>query len=426
MRTLKRDGARSRRASQIPITPSTLDSEQFEPVFDKVSYTTKPFVINSIYNALNSLSEILLNQLKSVPRKLIKLIALIAPCYRTLIKISIKRCSIDMYVIYELEKLLLTSTITDICLDDCPINGADYTLLLNTKKLKCLSLARCKINDEICEQIASTMCFEEAAQNLAVLNLSSNHISDVGVKQIGLALRHNRRLRFLNLADNHISDEGAASIFNVLVEFQLTCEEIMETRKKGMKYMRNKIELCEKILAQLDSDLVENVSQIGRKMLKKRKTSTTTLRSKSPAVSARKEEKSVSLSGPADYLKTKAELMAIEEIGVFYDPFQRHHIKIYDDIQFCTGNFALSYLNFSYNNLSYLSIKKLENVLVYQNVTKRSNQTGLIKIVIDGNNLPDSCPEFATISNLLKKTFRSHTFSDLGLRRPKSRDRSAK
>lgn len=63
---------------------------------------------------------------------------------------------------------------------------------------------------------------------------------------------------------------------------------------------------------------------------------------------------------------------------------------------------TLVYFNMAFNNLSYLSLVKLQNVIQYQN-NYRSTEKGLMKIVIEGNNLPISCPEIAQVEEIITK-----------------------
>ncbi|KAJ8711839.1 hypothetical protein PYW08_008793 [Mythimna loreyi] len=72
---------------------------------------------------------------------------------------------------------------------------------------------------------------EPAEPTLLVLNLSSNHITDVGAKHLAEALRNNRHLRYLNISDNHVGDDGAKFIFEVLAEFPLNNNEIQDKKR---------------------------------------------------------------------------------------------------------------------------------------------------------------------------------------------------
>ncbi|XP_072933248.1 uncharacterized protein [Epargyreus clarus] len=255
-------------------------------------------------------------------------------------------------------------------------------------------IAMCKINDDACKLIALKLCHGAPAENLQVLNLSSNHITDIGAKYLGDALRTNRRLRYLNLADNRIGDDGAAHVLNVLMEFPLTHDEVVNKRLRYIKYLKCKQALYLRYLNECATKSFDEISMYSRKSTPKRKKPT------------RKDKDSFRYSD--EDIKGKAEMLAAEILGNFIDPFDSTSIRLRNNYYYCLGNMVLSYLNMSYNNLSYLSIKKLQNVLMYQSVAKKPNQSGLVKAVIDGNNLP-MCKELVFINELFGRNLKNYT-----------------
>ncbi|XP_046972364.1 leucine-rich repeat-containing protein 71-like [Vanessa cardui] len=393
---------KSKRISLMPehrVPESTVDvpanSDQAASVAPSVSYTNN-ITTTFIYDNYNTLTEIKITKVSQVPVILLKIIGLLVPYYKNLVRLSITNCGIDMYTIHELGKMVNVSTITEICLDGSPLASDDYSMLLRSS-LRYLSLCRCKVNDEACEIIASKLHHAAAADNLLLLNLSSNHITDEGVKYFGCALRTNRHLRYLNLADNHINDDGASYLFDVLIEFPLTSDEILNMRQKRLDYFKYRNTLYKKYLDKYCKGSFDQISQSTSS--KRKKTSTTTLKSKS---SARKEKERPS-SVIEEFVKTKAEMMLAEILGPLQYPFLPHSIKKIDGYIYSFGNMTLASLNLAYNNLSYISIKKLYKVILYQNSVRNITQGGLVKVVVDGNNLPTSCMEMADINELMTK-----------------------
>ncbi|XP_034835922.1 leucine-rich repeat-containing protein 71-like [Maniola hyperantus] len=364
-----------------------------------ISFHPLPIItVTMVYDNYNTLREILITKMKDVPRSLLRIFHLLLPCYRNLVRITISKCKINMYTIYKLGKILETSTITEVCLDDSPVIGADYTMLLETTKLRYLSLCRCNIEDDACKSIAAKLRNSASAQNLLLLNLSSNRITDEGAKHISNALRSNRHLRYLNLADNHITDCGVGQILDVLIEFPLTSDEIIIMRRRRLEYLKRRNDMYAKCLGQLCHKSLNGVSQL-RKKSPRRKTSVTSLKNKS---SVRKEkDMPTSSNADDDYIKTKAEMLTTEILGPFEDPFHSETIKHIEGYVYSIGNMTLSYLNLAYNNLSYLSVRKLQNVIKYQINFKING--GLIKIVIEGNKLPISCPELTTVDEMMAR-----------------------
>ncbi|XP_039760352.1 leucine-rich repeat-containing protein 71-like [Pararge aegeria] len=352
--------------------------------------------VTMVYDNYNTLMEILITKVMDVPRALLRIISLLLPYYRNLTRITICKCGINMYSIYELSKVLCASTITEVCLDGSPVLGADYTMLLETTKLRYLSLSKCNIQDDTCKLIAVKLQNMCCAQNLLLLNLSTNRITDEGAKHISNALRTNRHLRYLDLSDNHITDCGAGQILDVLIEFPLTYDEMMGMRRRRFEYLKRRNELHEKYLAHIHNRPFDELSQFSRKsgQQKRKKTSLTTLRSKGSA----RRDKELTSSTDDEHIKTKAEMLTAEVLGPFEDPFHPKTIKRIEGYVYSVGNMTLAYLNLAYNNLSYMCIKKLLSVIKHQNNYKNK---GLVKVVLDGNNLPISCPELAQIEELM-------------------------
>ncbi|CAH2095473.1 unnamed protein product [Euphydryas editha] len=391
--------------SQKKIQESSPDDLAYSDQTPSLTTTSSSHVnnvaITCMYDQYNTLTELKISNVKQVPHILLKIIGLLIPHYRNIVTININNCGINMYIIYELGKMLHASTITELCLDGSALSSNDYSMLFESKNLRNLSLCRCKIYDDACEIIASKLHHTATADNLLLLNLSSNHITDEGAKYFGNALRTNRHLRYLNLANNHISDYGAGYLLDMLIEFPLTHDEILNTRRRRLDYYKLKQTLYAKYLEEYCNNSIDQISVISRKSSKRRKTSTTTLKSKS---SGRKEkERPSSANAKEDYVKMKAEMMTAEILGPFIDPFDSDFVKIVDGYIYSFGNMALASLNLAYNNLSYLTIKKLYQVLLYQNVMRNPNQKGLIKVVLDGNNMPVNCTEITAISDLMAR-----------------------
>lgn len=212
----------------------------------KIEPTPKSVVINARYDKTNRLTELVMNKTDIRTRQIMQVIALLAPHFSMLSKIVIQSCRINAFVLNDLSKMLPLTTITEICMDESPFPEANYAILLDVDSvLKHLSLARCLINDLVCEQIAARLHYNKlAGKQLLTLNLSSNHISDEGAKFLADALRTNRRLRYLNLANNRITDIGFGHILDTLIEFPLTRNDIVQKNKCYFEYLKKRLALC--------------------------------------------------------------------------------------------------------------------------------------------------------------------------------------
>lgn len=379
--------------AKLATTPDS-DKETDDTASRTTSIADDSVFITALYDDANRLAEIRMHKIR-VPRVMMQILSLVVPHYPYLTKLVLKGCHVNAYTVYEISKFLSLTTITDINLDGSAIPQGNYALLLESQsKLASLSLCRCNINDEVCKQLSSKLHNTEPAEaTLSSLNLSSNHITDAGAKHLGEALRNNRQLRYLNLADNRIGDDGANHIFHALTDFPLTYDETMAKRQRHMTYLRSKQALYLKYLTQCDSKSLDDFSMISKKSAKKM----TPMKSKS------KKDRMKSSETDEDYLSIRAEMLANELIGPFIDPFIPIFTKFVDGYCHCIGNMVLCHLNLCYNRLTYISLKKLQAVLFYQSVNKKPNQTGLMRVLLEGNALPLACSEMERISEMLHR-----------------------
>ncbi|XP_053133996.1 leucine-rich repeat-containing protein 71 isoform X3 [Hemicordylus capensis] len=95
-----------------------------------------------------------------------------------------------------------------------------------------ISLRNNDIDDEAALLIGQALSsLKSANKNLVSINLSYNHITDVGAGYIADGLRLNRSLLSLSLAHNQIGDKGALKLAEVLAPFALTHTEVVERRR---------------------------------------------------------------------------------------------------------------------------------------------------------------------------------------------------
>lgn len=327
---------------------------------------------------------------QTVPRSILKVIALVIPYHQTLTSITIDR-GLRYDGLYEIAKILSLSKISELVLDNVVILAANYYILLEgDHNLKYLSLARCMLTDKVVETLTKRL----ETSSLSILNLSSNRITDVGAILLGNVLRANRKLTYLNLAGNMISDKGAASILDCLIDFPLNATEIAEKKRNHMAYLKNKSYLISKFFNQLRAIEAEKQSS-------KKKISPTAPR-KSKALP---KEISVraSLSTPVldDVLLEKAQMKADALLGPFIDPFSKDNSIVRNGITYCRGNNVLSYLNLAYNNLTYFTVKKLFDVVSVQECWNKVPR-GLVNVCIEGNNIPETCYELTEIDFILQ------------------------
>ncbi|KAM3959591.1 uncharacterized protein ACR2FA_006383 [Aphomia sociella] len=345
-------------------------------------------LVTAMTDAADHLIELIFYRCIDIPRLLIKVIGMCISYQRYLYKITLRWGPLTGPTLYELAKFLPLSQITELCLDDSPVEQRNYYMLLEQQTLlRCLSLARCNLDDDDCAIIASKLIHPlPAARSLVMLSLASNFISDDGARALGAALRSNRTLQYLNLSGNQIGDDSAASIFRSLVEFPLTCDELIARRKRLLNYLKLKQETYTKCYNELTTTLLErsrdDYSRGGRRR------TITSARSRKSNISAVTTRASV-----YDTVALNAEAMTDELLRTYSEPFSFEETVSRDKNIHSMGNATLCYLNLGYNQLSYVSAVRLLRVLTYQ-ATRRSGP-GLMRVPLGGNAMPAARELFA-------------------------------
>ncbi|KAI5634949.1 hypothetical protein NE865_12344 [Phthorimaea operculella] len=217
----------------------------------------------------DDLIHIKIDKTMHIPRELLYIISLIAPFYTNLYGISINSGT-DKYTIHEVCKIFHASTITEINLDNTGIQEGYYdTILDNADQLRVLSLARCKLTDEVVRRICLKLEFATPPKGLSALNLSTNRITDKGASHIAKMLRTNRQLKYLNLASNMLTEDGADKILNVLNKFPFTSEERVYIRHKHLSFLKTKHEVVVRHMMKLWETEMIKTKHMKRMTLKK-------------------------------------------------------------------------------------------------------------------------------------------------------------
>uniref|UniRef100_A0A2A4JGK8 Leucine-rich repeat-containing protein 71 n=1 Tax=Heliothis virescens TaxID=7102 RepID=A0A2A4JGK8_HELVI len=398
----KRKGKRPKPPPPEDISSDISDdsSEQFNlaTAFGVVAFHTEGDIIHiqTFYDENMHLVRIKFTKNKTIPRQVLKIIALIIPLHKHLTSIAVDS-GLCMGTIYEISKILPGSTITELCLDYTNVPQANYHILLNQNTLKHLSLAKCNLNDDVVKTIAKKIVEPSpAAKSLTVLNLSTNFITDLGAKHLAEALRSNRRLSYLNISDNMITDKGAGYIFDTLVEFPLTNQEYMDKKARYSVYLKEKWDLIFRTIKDI------KIMDFEKKVAKRKGI-------KSTSATKRKRAKLISNADTVVRsrlhmdvaLRDKAGALVEEMMGTFSDTFDRSNTVTRDGIIYCLGNNTLCYLNIAYNNLTFFSLEKLCSILETQKLWRRQPR-GLINVRIDGNYLPAHCSQLGDIDDILE------------------------
>ncbi|KAJ8705228.1 hypothetical protein PYW07_011055 [Mythimna separata] len=348
--------------------------------------TDKVVKIEAVYDDRKRLVHVKFLNNKNIPRTIMQVVALTLPYQKYLTSITINRV-LCVESLYEISKFLPNSQITELCFDGTFLKEANYHLLLPQSKLKHLSLARCTINDDVVKMITDQLKEPyPASKVLSALNLSSNKITDAGANYIADMLQSNRKLCYLNLAGNMITDKGGVSILNTFQKFPLQPQELKESRVRYVAHLKEKSSLVNKFLKELQTAALDGTK---KKTLKKR------------LAGVHYSETDFEIQ-----IQDKAEYMANQKLGFYSNPFSPENTEVKGGVVYCLGNNTLFCLNLAYNNLGYISLKKLVEVLKMQ---QRLNRTprGLIRVVTEGNLMPVACEEFVEIERLLESAIKT-------------------
>uniref|UniRef100_A0A8D2IQD3 Leucine rich repeat containing 71 n=1 Tax=Varanus komodoensis TaxID=61221 RepID=A0A8D2IQD3_VARKO len=130
------------------------------------------------------------------------------------------------------ETFLSLLSILTLALEGNPLPMRSTPPPLSAPSLAHLSLRNNNIDDEAVLLMGQALSsLRGSNKNLVSINLSYNHITDVGATHIANGLRLNRSLLSLSLAHNQIGDEGATRLAEVLGPFALTHTEVVERRR---------------------------------------------------------------------------------------------------------------------------------------------------------------------------------------------------
>ncbi|XP_075984760.1 uncharacterized protein LOC142982239 isoform X2 [Anticarsia gemmatalis] len=356
----------------------------------------EPITLKAYYDSKDQLVEVaIINSTAEIPKRVVRALSLCTPFHPSLTRLTIKRGGLTHVLIQEICRLLPHSNLTDVCLDDTFVpQGTYYILLQEASQIKYLSLNRCRISDAVCQKIAANLDFGcSAANSLRVLELVSNNITNLGAVCLGRMLRSNRGLLHLNLAGNKIGDEGGTAILSSLMEFRLTDDEQLEGKRRRFRYLENKQEIYKRCIVELLTKPSKAGTHTGSSGGASHRKSMISKRSH--------KSKKFFFAGEGDSnLHEMAEQLALGIVGEFVDPFCPECVVVRDGIKYSKGNLVLCSLNMAYNNLGNFSLEKLNNVIIQQqHLIKLPPETGLLRMILDGNPLPATCNELERIGS---------------------------
>ncbi|CAH4037614.1 uncharacterized protein LOC123720617 [Pieris brassicae] len=318
-----------------------------------------------------------------LPIYFLKILELCIPFHPHIYTITLQLCPVSDKTIYELSSILSKSQVTELCLDKSPLAHCNCAAVLQHQTyLTNLSLNGCDLTDEDCEAIAVLLKHRRPPCHLKLLSLAFNLINDRGAVALGSMLRSNRHLRYLNLAKNQVTDTGALAIFNSLLQFPMTQDEIYCKRLHNFEYLK----LYRNVYAKfyLEAVASNNVKVLDDRSGGRKK------------VTGKRSNASLAVNQMPNVVEivSAATAATLDSIGTNDNPFNE---TLYEDGQVhSVGNTSLAYINISHNNISVISVLKLIEVLRYQDHLRG----GLVRVTVEGNPLPSISPALLQLAEL--------------------------
>ncbi|XP_041811882.1 leucine-rich repeat-containing protein 71 [Chelmon rostratus] len=337
----------------------------------------------------------------------------------------------DRMVISLMNTISLCSNLKAVTLEGNPLPEQSYHLLLSEDStLTHLSLRNNRIGDEGARLIGLALSTARSAnKNLLSLNLAFNSIGNAGAAHIAQGLRLNRALLCLSLSNNQIGDLGAAHLAEILSEFALTHEEVVERRKLLLEKTQAsslRVDSDHSLAGQLSSVpsstslSVSKGENKGKKKEALKKDEKPAANKENPKSNKRSSDMKVPQSkgsklGSKEKLSPQEdksgtalneEVEAVEIVNPLLDESVQHR----DGELFLPGNKTLTSLNLAGNRITEKSLPLFLTPLEMQ-----GEGGGLLRLCLQRNRFPAECEiyvkikERMTLTDPLKQTISEQT-----------------
>ncbi|XP_062821192.1 leucine-rich repeat-containing protein 71 isoform X4 [Anolis carolinensis] len=300
-----------------------------------------------------------------------------------------------------------------------------YKLISEETNLVHLSLRNNDIDDEAAYLIGQALSsLKSSNKTLASINLSCNHITDVGATHIANGLRLNRSLLSLSLAHNRIGDEGALKIAepqrhvelkserpsshvsNTAIDKLQTVKTTKDTKKKKDKESAKKEkekEKEEKEKGQGSGGAVVVSSTTSQAKKEETKEAKQAKKGVERPVAEQKPSRGKGTKSSNKDKRAQAVEVEVAEPTEIVNPLleQAEHR---DGKVFLPGNRVLIYLNLIRNRITETGLKGFLAAVEQQ--TSRvapggKGSTGLLRLSLGKNNYPAESKTYARIQELM-------------------------
>ncbi|XP_029976967.1 leucine-rich repeat-containing protein 71 [Salarias fasciatus] len=319
----------------------------------------------------------------------------------------------DPMVIALMNAVSLCSSLRVVMLEGNTLPEQSYHHLLSEDSpLAHLSLRNNRIGDEGARLIGSALSTATSTnKNLLSLSLAFNSIADEGASHIAQGLRLNRTLCFLSLSNNQIGDSGAARLAEVLGEFALTHEEVVERRKLLLQRTQSSINPADspqssvEQLASVPSSTSLSVrkSSAKKREMSKREEKQTANKDNQKSLKKSPDLKRPHSKGGKSRGKEKdvsAPETEVDTVNPLLDPSLYHR----DGQLFLPGNSTLTSLNLAGNRITEKSLPLFRALL-----EERGEGRGRLRLALQRNPFPPECECNVKISELMALTDEANT-----------------
>ncbi|XP_061615568.1 leucine-rich repeat-containing protein 71 isoform X3 [Phyllopteryx taeniolatus] len=302
------------------------------------------------------------------------------------------------------------------------VDHSHHLFLSEGSVLTHLNLRNNRIEDEGARLLGAGLSTSTSANwSLTSLNLSFNHIGDVGAGHIAKGLRFNRTLLFLSLSNNHIGDSGAIQLATVFGEVVLTHEEIVQRRKLLLNKTHpssSVVDVDQSCTAKLSSDQVPSVagntslnSNKGEnKSTAKKRESSKPDGKRAPTKDQKCLKKWTRVCWSLSHLtlgERQAEGQDMEEKNNVYDQEHKKPVEMVSPLLnealqqrngelILPGNTTLASLSLAGNRITELSLPQFLTSLQMQDGGK-----GLLRLCLQRNHFAAECDTFMRIKELM-------------------------
>ncbi|KAM3595810.1 uncharacterized protein V6R79_003195 [Siganus canaliculatus] len=310
----------------------------------------------------------------------------------------------DQIMISFKDTISLCSNLKAVTLEGNPLPEQSYHLLLSEDStLTHLSLRNNRMGDEGARLIGSALSTPKSAnKNLVSLNLAFNSIGDAGAAYIAQGLRLNRALLCLSLSNNQIGDLGAARFAEILGNFALTHEEVVERRKLLLERMQApsfRVDSDQSPTGQLtsSSSSMGKVEGKGKKQeASKRDEKATTkkenLKSNKKASDTKVPQSKGSKLDDKEKQLPEKKAEEVDVVNCLIDP----SVQSIDGEVIMPGNTTLTSLNLAGNRITEKSLP-----LFLTSLNMQDEAGGLLRLCLQRNHFPPDCGIYVKIKEVM-------------------------